>query len=287
MRRRRTKKPDFAETAIYGSLGFGILYLFAPKGVKILIVSVIVLCLVGGILYLYFQIRRRRNLPTRQQYDEALKNVTSQQQEVVLKKTFGTNANHEARYANQNTDAYDLGELEWHGWEQLVKCWAEINGGKAYLTAFGPDKGVDVWFEKESSRLPIQVKALDKPVGVKGIREMGGILQREQLMHGIYVSKNGFTEEAKFEAKQIGLTLVSGEELLNELKELPTESQKRIQLVVFSSDWQTPHCSMHGMKMVEAVNRTTKEKFWRCPKYGCRHTLSKSQSNPIYWTKAR
>lgn len=258
--------------------------MFAPKGVKILIVSGIVLCLVGGILYLYFQIRRRGNSPTRQQYDEALKNVTPQQHEVVFKEVFGSNANHEARYANQRTDAYDLGKLEWHGWERLVKCWAEINGGKAYLTAFGPDKGVDVWFEKEGSRLPIQVKALDKPVGVKGIREMGGILQREQLMQGIYVSKNGFTKEAKFEAKQIGLTLVSGEELLNELKKLPTESQKRIQSIVFSSDWQTPHCSLHGVKMVEAVNRTTKEKFWRCPKYGCRQTLSMTQGTSIYWT---
>lgn len=75
----------------------------------------------------------------------------------------------------------------------------------------GPDGGIDLVLRKGRDRLIVQCKRWQSwSVGVEDVRAFAGALAREGLptRAGIFVTLSDFTEYARSEAKQLGLTLI-------------------------------------------------------------------------------
>jgi len=80
----------------------------------------------------------------------------------------------------------------------------------------GPDGNIDLRLSKDGRQYIVQCKRWGaKSVGVDEIRQFAGTLVRENLARdaGIFVTLSRFTSQAREEAKQMGLALITGREL--------------------------------------------------------------------------
>lgn len=181
---------------------------------------------------------------------------------------------------------YDLGKLEWRGWEIIVSEWFSQLGYETALTPFGEDGGVDLWIRSENGLwIPVQVKARNEPVGVNIVREMGGVQRLRNVEEGWIISKSGFTRQAQMLAQSLNINLVSGENLIAELEALSLSAQRHIQRVVFAGQWTVPTCPGCGIKMRRVAGMSHADWFWGCPRYPrCRTTLKPSPGGTsLFW----
>jgi hypothetical protein len=127
----------------------------------------------------------------------------------------GVQANYRRQLVEWTTDLRRLNaqEFEW-----LVGEVFRREGWKVEETGNhnGPDGNIDLRLSKGRSRVLVQCKRWESwLVGVDEIRGFGGTLMREGLRgsDGVFVTLSDFTEAARAEGKQIGLTLVDNRDL--------------------------------------------------------------------------
>jgi restriction system protein len=109
----------------------------------------------------------------------------------------------------------------------------------------GPDGNIDLELSKDGGRRIVQCKRWEaKVVGVDEIRRFLGTLLRERLTgeDGIFVTLSDFGEQARAEAKQAGLTLIDGHELMARVEnvrrpELCPECKKPMRLAHSDYGW--------------------------------------------------
>jgi restriction endonuclease Mrr len=74
--------------------------------------------------------------------------------------------------------------------------------------------GVDVWAFKEERKVVIQCKHWNKQVGPDVIRDLNGSQHRKEASEAIVVTSSTFSEEAVAEAREAGIRLIDGVELV-------------------------------------------------------------------------
>jgi HJR/Mrr/RecB family endonuclease len=87
----------------------------------------------------------------------------------------------------------------------------------------GPDGNIDLNLANENERTIVQCKRWDsRLVGVDEIREFAGTLMREQLKgsNGVFVTLSDYTQAARTEAHEIGITLINGRELYSKIEKV-------------------------------------------------------------------
>ena len=177
--------------------------------------------------------------------------------------------------------------LDWKRFEELCAAYFEAKGRKATVTDLGADGGVDVLLYGESDPEKIlgivQCKAWsEKPVGVKEIRELLGLMTDNVCPLGVYITTSGYTPDAQAFAEGKHIKLMDTEQLLKLIHELPQESQAALLQTTTAGDYTTPSCPNCGTKLVSRTSRkgnNAGQLFWGCASFPrCRYTMPLGKS---------
>lgn len=177
-----------------------------------------------------------------------------------------------------------LQQLEWKRFEALCAAYFNAAGGLiARTTRLGADGGVDIYLygpasPDEAPAGVVQCKAWRTyRVGVKPVRELYGVMAAEKARIGIFVTTGDYTAEAREFAREKHLQLLTGRELLDKLRALPSETAARLLAEATAGDYTTPTCPQCGIKMTQRTPRKGGSPFWGCMNYPrCRQTLRQS-----------
>ncbi|EAU56051.1 restriction endonuclease [Mariprofundus ferrooxydans] len=172
-------------------------------------------------------------------------------------------------------------KIEWKRFEELCRAYLEVKGGRAETTKIGPDGGVDINLFKDKSDKPfaiVQCKAWNAyKVGVKPVRELFGVMAAEGVSTGIFMNTGSYTREAVAFAKGKKLLLISGEDLVKSILEMPDEIQSKLLQVATEGDYTTPTCPRCDTKLTlkkVSSGKNAGNEFWGCRSYPrCRVTL--------------
>ena len=165
----------------------------------------------------------------------------------------GVQANYRRQLVEWTTDLRRLSaqEFEWLVGEVFRReGWSvEETGSQS-----GPDGNVDLRLVKNGVRVLVQCKRWEsKLVGVDEIRRFGGTLMREGLAgsSGVFVTLSDYTDAARAEGKQLGVTLVDNRVLYARVEKVR----------------EAVHCDTCGAPMM--LDRSRHGWWFRCVTLGC------------------
>ena len=169
-----------------------------------------------------------------------------------------------------------LHRIEWKRFEDLCCAYYREKGVAAETTALGPDGGVDIHLFQDAAQPSkatalVQCKAHNKPIGVKPIRELRGVMAHENAEKAFFMAPSGFTDEARAFAAANRITLLDGKLFLAMIGRLPESSRARLLALATAGDWTTPTCPSCGERMVAREGK--RGRFWGCRGYRCKGTL--------------
>jgi len=176
-----------------------------------------------------------------------------------------------------------LRALEWKRFELVCAAYFEALGFTARTARAGADGGVDIHLFAKGVQKPeiiVQCKAWNTyKVGIKPIRELFGVMAREQVAEGVFVTTGEFTAEARSFPKANELHLLDGEDLLKKILALPEDQQAALLSVATEGDFTTPTCPSCAIKMIRRENKKNNTSFWGCSNYPrCRQTFKYSEN---------
>jgi restriction system protein len=172
-----------------------------------------------------------------------------------------------------------LRALEWKRFEILCAKYFEAIGFRSLVARAGADGGVDIHLYMGNSTKPgiiVQCKAWNAyKVGVKPVRELFGVMAREGVPEGIFVTTGQFTEEARTFPRGNEMHLWDGDGLLRKIAELPADKQTLLLRAATEGDYTTPTCPSCVIKMLLRTSKKDGERFWGCENFrrGCRQTF--------------
>ncbi len=177
-----------------------------------------------------------------------------------------------------------LRALEWKRFELVAAAYFEALGFRARTARAGADGGVDIHlFKSESDRpsLIVQCKAWNKyNVGIKPVRELYGVMAREGVREGIFLTTGRFTQEAKNFPRGNEMHLWDGPEILKRIQALNEEKRKSLLQLATKGDFRTPTCPSCAIKMTLRASKKDGEQFWGCYNYPrCRQTFKLANQN--------
>ncbi len=179
----------------------------------------------------------------------------------------------------------NLQSLEWKRFEILSREFFLSLGFRADLTKIGADGGIDVVLYEGDNKHPAaiaQCKAWNsRPVGVKQIRELFGVMASEKVSSGIFIITGNFTSEARTFAVGKSLELIDGPTLIDFITQLSAGDQTKIINRVFRGDYITPTCPSCDVKMVKRTAKNNADyKFYGCLNFPrCRQTFPYRKTN--------
>lgn len=164
--------------------------------------------------------------------------------------------------------------VEWKQFETFCTVFLGQLDFVAKETRLGADGGIDILVSRPGEDRVCgvaQCKAWsNKPVGVKEIRELFGVMNSEGVNYGIFFASGTFTEAAKEFAAYKPIELFDGWKLVDSIGKLNEVTQNRLVNCAFSGDFHTPTCPACGVKMVKRVSRkgaSSGSDFWGCPNF--------------------
>ncbi len=163
-----------------------------------------------------------------------------------------------------------LDRIEWKRFEDLCCAFYCEKGIRAQTTRLGADGGIDIHLfqdEADPARATsiVQCKAWSKPVGVREMRELRGVMAHEKVDKAFFMAPNGYTDEARAFATENRITLLDGKLFLAMLQRLPEETSKRLLDFATEGDWTTPTCPSCGDRMTARQGKWGP--FWGCVSY--------------------
>lgn len=188
------------------------------------------------------------------------------------------------RKFDQQESIEDIRALSWREFESIV---GEAFRRRGYSVieneVGGPDGGVDLVLRMNGETFYVQCKQWKKTsVGVRPIRELFGVATARGAAGGIFVCSGSYTREATEFAKQCGIELIDGAQLLQmiEIARAPEPfldpTQGRREPLATVPAISPPACPNCGAAMVDRIARRgvhVGSRFWGCPAYPkCRAT---------------
>jgi hypothetical protein len=167
-------------------------------------------------------------------------------------------------------------KIDWFQFEKLVGLVYEKQGYQ--VTRRGganPDGGVDLIIERDGQKTAIQCKQWKTwNVGVKAVREFLGALKDTDIDHGIFITLNGYTGDAKQMAEKHGIELVNEAGLLSMLENLNINEDPRVLELVNDPRKYCPKCERLMVERVAEKGPNPGQRFWGCSGYPkCRFTM--------------
>jgi restriction system protein len=170
------------------------------------------------------------------------------------------------RLGRQRTLA-NLAALSWEQFEEVIADAFRRHGYRVRETGGRgtPDGGVDLVLTRNGERTVVQAKHWrTHHVGVQPVRELYGVQRALQVEHSMFVAVGRYTVDAEQIGKQVGMTLVDGEELLHIISAGLVGDPLELPVPVALT---APPCPACGREMVRRTARQgphAGEDFWGC-----------------------
>jgi ribosomal protein L37AE/L43A len=209
----------------------------------------------------------------RERYERTAGNVDVNAQvaapDTVLNESASPSAAEPRPASNRLWSVELLHELEWKRFEALCTAYYEKRGFRVESMRYGADGGIEakLFFRGMANAVAVlQCKAWNhRPVGIKAVRELLGVMAHTHITKGISHAMSTYSDDAIALARGNKITLISGEDFLRKIAELPEDVQKDMLRNATEGDYTTPTCPSCAIKM---VRRSSQHGFfWSCANY--------------------
>ena len=163
----------------------------------------------------------------------------------------------------------DLRTIDWFQFEKLMGVLYESRGGRVERRGgANPDGGIDLVIYENSHRVAVQCKHWRIwKVGVRHFREFFGGMKAEGFDHGIFVTLEGCTNEARAFADAHSIAVLDSAGVQSMLSRADRGAVERIRSII---DDPTKHCPKCGAAMeMRTAERGPNpgSQFWGCSRY--------------------
>lgn len=289
MARRRRKPSDFDLAKLIVGTIFLLSFAYAGNLKEGLQLSLIVLAVGGALIGVGAFVQKTRREPTVKASNSSHRSREKQYTDYSplgnLDQKFDQESPHHVEEKTEIPADWSLEliqSLDWRRFEALCAGYFDAKGRKTEVTDLGADGGIDVLLYGENDPEKVlgivQCKAWhQKPVGVKEIRELLGLMTDSRSPLGIYITTSSYTPDAKAFAEGKHIKLLDAGQLLKLIRQLPLEVQYSLLQKITAGDYTTPSCPNCGIKLVLRTSRKGSDagrNFWGCPNFPrCRYTM--------------
>jgi HJR/Mrr/RecB family endonuclease len=163
----------------------------------------------------------------------------------------------------------ELRSIDWFQFEKVIAILYEYRGCRVERRGgANPDGGIDLVLHKNGKRAAVQCKRWRAwKVGVRHVREFFGGMKAEGFDDGIFVTLQGYSNEAREFAEAHNMKVLDGGEIGGMLAQVDGDSLLRIRAIM---DDTTKHCPKCGAPMVVRTARRGLNfgaKFWGCSRF--------------------
>lgn len=170
-----------------------------------------------------------------------------------------------------------LRAVSWNRFESLCGAYFEAHGFRADQRSHGADGGIDIrlYFKDIPAPLKlIQCKGWRrKRVDVDHVRALMGVMAREGIKEGVFLTMSWFSRPAREEAANGKIMAIDGVELVERLRGMDSTRKSALLQLATEGEYWRPICSRCGAQMnpITSVERP----FWGCSNYGRKKCKSK------------
>jgi predicted RNA-binding Zn-ribbon protein involved in translation (DUF1610 family) len=170
------------------------------------------------------------------------------------------------RSAPEPTISEKLRKIDWFQFEKLIEMIYQHRGFSVKrLGGANPDGGVDLIVESPAEKFVVQCKHWRKwTVRVRHIREFLGTLTDSRISKGIFITLNGYTEDARQLAAKHGIEILDEADLIQMLEDSGLMYSREISKLFADEQKYCPKC---GEEMVLRTARANGNHFWGCSSY--------------------
>jgi len=171
-----------------------------------------------------------------------------------------------------------LQDMDWKHFENLCAHYYKSLGYIIKTAPAGDNKDVDIYLYKNTNPNKIlgiiKCKKWKKRVGLPSVKALSTIQSNQKVPLAAFFSATGFSKNAISFCDNKHLKLISGEELLGQIKKLPLDIQKDLLKEAVQGEYTVPSCTKCYTKMSLHTNHTSNKQVWRCQQYTkCKTTL--------------
>jgi len=166
--------------------------------------------------------------------------------------------------------------LDWFQFEKLIAAIYETKGYSVKrLGGAKPDGGIDLIVENASGRFVVQCKQWKAwKVSVRQIREFLGTLTDSRISRGIFITLQGYTDDARALAGKHNISLLSEESVVKLLEDVDWKFNPAITSALDDHRKRCPRCESELVLRTARRGRGAGSHFWGCSNYPrCRFTM--------------
>lgn len=266
-------------------------WIFVP-GFRSLIIAALAICIIAILGWLGFRIFRSKKTETspftypdvekrREGYDHVYK--TSSNTATINERAGKLNepSRVDAGQKREPTLSENLRSIDWFQFEKLI---AAIYTAKGFtvkrLGGANPDGGVDLIVENSKEKFISQCKHWRTwKVGVRQIREFLGTLTDTKVPKGVFITLQGYTDDARTLAAKHGIVIVSETGVLQMLHEIDWNNNRVIVDTLNDVRKFCPRCESEMVLRTARRGTNVGGKFWGCSRYPtCRFVLNADEA---------
>ena len=171
-----------------------------------------------------------------------------------------------------------LQDMDWKNFQELCAHYYESLGYITKTVPVGENKDVDLYLYKENSPNKIfgiiKCKKWRKLVGVDLVKALFTVQSDKKIPLALFFSTSGFSKTAISFCEKKHLKLISGAELLDQIRKLSLDIQQQLLTAAVRGDYTTPSCVKCHAKMALHSNKNQNKQVWRCQHYAkCKTTM--------------
>jgi HJR/Mrr/RecB family endonuclease len=159
--------------------------------------------------------------------------------------------------------------LDWFQFERFMAAlFSECGFAVQRFGGANPDGGLDLIVELSGKRCGVQCKHWKAwKVGVKEVREFVGALKDRSFEHGIFVTLNSYTADAKALAARNNVELADTPEIVRMLTAVGAHANPRLQAILNETRKLCPKCESEMVLRTSMHTSNLGAQFWGCSKF--------------------
>jgi restriction system protein len=159
--------------------------------------------------------------------------------------------------------------LDWFQFERLIAAlFAECGFRVERSGGANPDGGIDLLVQLDGKSYGVQCKHWKAwKVGVKEVRQFVGALKDRRLAHGIFVTLQSYTPDAKALADRNQVELAGPDEISRMLASARCEQNPRLLAILDDTRKLCPKCESEMVLRTVKNGRNVGSQFWGCSTY--------------------
>jgi HJR/Mrr/RecB family endonuclease len=166
--------------------------------------------------------------------------------------------------------------LDWFQFEKLIAAIYETKGYSVKrLGGAKPDGGIDLIVENTSDRFVVQCKQWKAwKVGVRQIREFLGTLTDSRIPRGVFITLQGYTDDARALANKHNISLLSEESVIKLLEDVHWKFNPAITSALNDQRKLCPRCESELVLRTATRGNGVGSEFWGCSNFPrCKFTM--------------